>query len=84
MAIKTGNSLGMEVLKVLGIDHRMVIGLTIDMQAGQMATVTITRGVTDDEAAELRRVLENYALERKPEDPSAKAMETLRRNLTRG
>lgn len=79
--IKTGNELGTEVLKVLGIDPKMVAELSIHMSANEVATVTITRFLDKIEGDQLATVLERYALERKPTDPAAQAMETVARNL---
>jgi hypothetical protein len=82
--IQTGNDLGNAVLKALGIDSKMVAEVSISMKPNETASITIVRLVDQHEADGLAKVLEQYTLEAKPEDPETKAMETVARNLVKG
>lgn len=79
--IQTGNDLGTAILKALGIDSKLVLGVHIGMEPNQLATVTIVRALDKVEGDEVVKLLEHYTLERKPEDPKAAAMEAVARNL---
>lgn len=63
--VQTGNELGTAILKALGIEAKMVLGISISMEPDQLATVTITRALESDEAGELVTALEQYDLVRK-------------------
>lgn len=77
----TGSALGMEVLRALGIDHKGVVSVSIGMQAEELAVVTIVRHVLDAEAPKIIEAVTRYALTEKPEDPAAKALDAIARNL---
>jgi hypothetical protein len=81
--IETGNSLGDALLKAMGIDSKMVLEMSLCIKPGELATVTIVRAIIESEAAEMLKALEQYTVERKPEDPKAQALETVSRNLTK-
>ena len=79
--IETSESLGNALLKAMGIDNKMVLEMSLSMKPGELATVTIVRAILEPEAAEMLKALEQYTVERRPEDPMAQAMETVARNL---
>ena len=85
--IQSGNTLGMAVLKALGIDHKGVRSLSINMDANELATVTIIRSMDKAEADQLVTELRNYVLFATGGTvPASKAQatETVARNLMRG
>jgi ribosomal protein S24E len=80
----SGIELGTALCKALGLDANRVVSVSLNMEAGGMATATVTHLVDDKAAGDFLKVVEGYELQRKPEDPQAKAMEQVARNLTRG
>lgn len=82
--IQTGNDLGTAILKALGIDSKHVLEVGISLKANEMATINIVRSLDQADAGKLLTTLEQYTLERRPEDPKAAAMETVARNLLKG
>lgn len=62
--IQTGNELGMAILEALGIPSDKVAGVSIDMEPGRLASVTVVRHVDSDEAQKLVMELQKYDLVR--------------------
>jgi len=75
--ICTGNTLGLQVLEVLGLDQKHVTSIEICMQASQAATVTVHRHLDDDEARRVADCLSRYEL--KPLDNSDDIKSALRK-----
>ncbi len=61
--LMTGNALGLQVLEALGIDHRNVTAVQIDMRAMEAATIQITRSVKVEEAQQIVNYLSAYRIE---------------------
>lgn len=67
MTIVTGNDLGIALCAALGIDAtaQKVSNITISAQAGDVATVTISRWIDVDEGRGLKEIVEKYDLAKK-------------------
>lgn len=63
--IQTGDELGTAILKVLGIDPKMVQSVSINLEANSVATVNVVRFLDKAEGNEVVKALEQYTLERK-------------------
>ncbi|ONN70670.1 hypothetical protein [Pseudomonas oryzihabitans] len=59
----TGNALALQVLEALGIGHRNVTAVQIDMRAMEAATIQITRSVKVEEAQQIVNYLSAYRIE---------------------
>ncbi len=66
--LMTGNALGLQVLEALGIDHKNVTAVQIDMRAMEAATIKITRSIKVEEAQQIVNYLSAYRIE--PAEPT--------------
>jgi hypothetical protein len=71
----------MSILSAFDIPHKGVLSVQIDCRPNELATISIIRSVDVTERDKLMAVLEQYAVERKPEDPAETAMEVVAHNL---
>ena len=62
MTVITGNEFGLALCGVFGIDPKHIGNITLNARAGEIATVTIERAVTEEETGKLLKVLSAYAL----------------------
>lgn len=67
MAIQTSESVGVAILKALGIEAKMVMGVSLNLQPGEIATVTIERALDSEQVGQLVKHLETYDLVKKGE-----------------
>ena len=62
--VQPGNVLAFDILKALGIDGRRVMGVSINLSATQIASVTITRALDGEDCGKLASAMERYAVVR--------------------
>ena len=71
MAKHTGNSLGLRLCEILGIDSSQVRSLVVRCAAGELATVEVIRFVEDEVAGSIQTAFERYTVHPKePEEPA--------------
>ncbi len=71
--ITSGGALGMAICEALKLDAHMISKITISVEAterGVVSTVHIERGLTEDEAGTLKRILSKYTLVEDPSEPT--------------
>lgn len=67
MAKLLANKIGDEMCQILGIDPTKVAGLTIHLNAGDVARVIVKRYLESDELESFKQIFEHYELKPKEE-----------------
>lgn len=65
MAKHSGELIGKEICKILGLDETNVSEIGIDLCVGNIAKVKITRYLITEEIEEFKQILEEYELIKK-------------------
>lgn len=60
--VLSGREMGTKMLSIMGIPLDRVTGLTISMNADDVAVVTVTRSITADEAEGLTEEIKRYTM----------------------
>ena len=60
--VTTGQELGLELCRVLGLDSNKVRGIKIEAEVGHAAVITVKNFIHDSETAEIKECLEKYYL----------------------
>ncbi len=71
MSVVTGFDVGMDVLKVLGIENTRVSSVTIHIEAAEVVTITIKKFPTKEELEGIVSIISKYHLVKYHEQKSS-------------